>query len=573
MTPETVGRYHIQSEIGKGGMATVYQAYDPRFNREVALKLLPSQFLHDPQFRERFQREAQAIARLEHTAIVPVYDYGEDNEQPYLVMRYMAGGSLTDWLQRGPLPLPTAVNIVNRLTSALNEAHQQGLIHRDLKPSNVLLDHRGDAFLSDFGIVKISENSAGITGSAILGTPAYMSPEQIHGDQTLDGRSDIYALGVLLFEMLSGEKPYDADTPAKVMMAHALKPIPDIQRINQELPPGCQTIVEKAMAKERDERYRSGQQLAHDLNLLLTPLRPSAAAIDERTNRTQTRLGNPGSGQRRRLYLIAALVIITLIFFFGWRWYSTAQETAAVHTPTAEVMLDANPTATETATVTATIPTSPTPTLTVTPAPTGSGTAVLPLPAATQQFTTISMKAASFLATPETNLGLTPGIHRLADIPFEVGWKVSTQCERHAEEYQTAVDINVSIDNPHYLYLLIQAGQALRQDEGKAMGEIQLVFADGRVLIEPLVIGYNIRDWRRNLPDLYINTLTAFDAQEAWEGSTAEGIDGRIDLLTLTIPEPLQSQTLQNIQLVDTSVDTIGSLDPCIHVMAMTVEN
>jgi serine/threonine-protein kinase len=207
LAPEKIGRYEIKNELGRGGMATVYHAHDPHFKRDVALKVLPREFLHDPTFRARFEREAQTIAQLEHPAIVPVYDFGEETGQPYIVMRYMSGGSLADRLRRESLATSEAARIVTRLAPALDEAHSQGIVHRDLKPANILFDQRGDPYISDFGIAKLSQDSATFTGSAIVGTPAYMSPEQARGEKDLDGRSDIYALGVILFEMLTGKRP------------------------------------------------------------------------------------------------------------------------------------------------------------------------------------------------------------------------------------------------------------------------------------------------------------------------------------------------------------------------------
>ncbi|MDW8327943.1 MAG: serine/threonine-protein kinase, partial [Anaerolineales bacterium] len=193
MFPERIGRYKIKGELGRGGMATVFHGFDTRFKLEVAIKVLPREFLHDPAFHARFEREAQTIAALEHPAIVPVYDFGEEDGQPYIVMRLMTGGTLNDRLRRGPLTLAEAARIVNALAPALDEAHARGIIHRDLKPGNILFDRRGDPYISDFGIAKLSDSSAAFTGSGVLGTPAYMSPEQARGERDVDGRSDIYS--------------------------------------------------------------------------------------------------------------------------------------------------------------------------------------------------------------------------------------------------------------------------------------------------------------------------------------------------------------------------------------------
>ncbi len=257
------GRYEIKSEIGRGGMATVYYAYDPNFEREVAIKVLPPEFLHDPQFRVRFEREAKMVALIEHPAIVPVYDFGEESGQPFIVMRYMSGGSLADKLKNGPLPIPQVTQLLSVLAPALDAAHAKGIIHRDLKPGNILFDQYDNPYLSDFGIARLTNAAnATLTGAVIVGTPAYMSPEQIQGDKALDGRSDIYALGVILFQMLTGVMPYQADTPAKMMMAHLLEPIPPIHTANQSLPPAMDVVVDQAMAKDPTQRFQSASEMA-----------------------------------------------------------------------------------------------------------------------------------------------------------------------------------------------------------------------------------------------------------------------------------------------------------------------
>ncbi len=261
-------RYLIISEVGRGGMATVYRAYDPRFKREVALKVLPAVLLEEPGFRERFEREAQVIASLEHSAIVPVYDFGEAHGRPYLVMRLMTGGSLADRLENGPLTLDEIVRILQRLAPALDAAHQHGIIHRDLKPANILFDQYNDPHLADFGIVKLADRdttqSLTITGST-MGTPAYMSPEQVQGGK-LDGRSDVYSLGIVLFEMLAGKRPYEATTPLALAFKHVLEPIPPLPR--SDLPSEYQAVVNKALAKSPDQRYATASALAADVQTL-----------------------------------------------------------------------------------------------------------------------------------------------------------------------------------------------------------------------------------------------------------------------------------------------------------------
>ena len=259
---EKIGRYNVIAELGRGGMATVFHAYDPRFERDAAIKVLPRALQHDPQFRTRFEREAKTIALLEHASIVPVYDFGEDDEEPYIVMRLMTGSSLSEKLENGPLDVEEALKIVHRLGGALDIAHIKGVIHRDLKPGNILFDQYGSAFLADFGIARITMADEGMTGSAIIGTPAFMCPEQIQGEKTIDGRSDIYGLGIILYYMLTKEMPFQAETPAKVMMIHILDPAPDIHTARSDLPAGVSAVINKALAKDPDERYANGQELS-----------------------------------------------------------------------------------------------------------------------------------------------------------------------------------------------------------------------------------------------------------------------------------------------------------------------
>jgi serine/threonine-protein kinase len=263
MTTQKIGRYEIQEELGRGGMATVFKAYDPHFERTVAVKVLPREFLHEPEFRARFVREAKTVAALEHPAIVPVYDYGEDDGQPFLVMRLMPGGSLAERIQEGPISTEETATILKRIGSALDQAHRQGVIHRDLKPSNILFDQFGEAYLADFGIVHVSSSTAALTASgSLVGTPAYMSPEQVYGDKALDGRSDIYALGVILFQMLTGGVPFSADTPARMMMKHVMDPVPAIHEKRPDLPSDYDKVITKAMAKDREARFPTATELS-----------------------------------------------------------------------------------------------------------------------------------------------------------------------------------------------------------------------------------------------------------------------------------------------------------------------
>ncbi|PKN91356.1 MAG: hypothetical protein CVU44_19780 [Chloroflexi bacterium HGW-Chloroflexi-6] len=276
-----IGRYQIKKELGRGGMATVYKAFDPMFDRDVAIKVLPRELLHNSQFQKRFAREAKTIAKLEHAVIVPVYDVGEDNEQPYFVMRIMSGGSLADRIASGPMSLNETAAILERIASGLDHAHKKGVIHRDLKPGNILFDETGDPFLSDFGIAKIANlaQQTHLTGSGgIIGTAAYMSPEQAQGEE-IDYRSDIYALGVILYEMLSGKLPFDSSTPMGVAVKHITEPVPRILEIKPDLPPAIETVIEKALAKNPESRYPSAASFASAFSAALRGESPDLSAV------------------------------------------------------------------------------------------------------------------------------------------------------------------------------------------------------------------------------------------------------------------------------------------------------
>jgi tRNA A-37 threonylcarbamoyl transferase component Bud32 len=269
MADENFGRYEIKGQLGRGGMAAVYYAYDPRFQRDVVIKVLPRELMADEKFRSRFMREAQVSATLNHPAIVPVYDVGEEGGQPFLVMRFMPGGSLEDRIRRGPLSLTEVSRIVSRIAPALDEAHAKGLIHRDIKPSNILFDQRDDAFISDLGIVGLQELASNITGSGPVGTPFYMAPE-LSMPGGLSHLIDIYALGVTLFQMLTGELPFDAPTPMGVIMAHATRPIPNVKEKQPYLPESIQHVIEKALAKEPYQRYQTAGTMAADLEAVVS---------------------------------------------------------------------------------------------------------------------------------------------------------------------------------------------------------------------------------------------------------------------------------------------------------------
>ncbi len=255
---ENVGPYRITEQLGQGGMATVYKAYHASLDRYVALKVLHPAFNEDKTFEMRFQREARVVAKLEHPNIVPVYDYAEHEHRPYLVMKFIEGETLKARIQRGPLSSDEIRQVVDSVGSALSYAHKQGILHRDIKPSNVLIATDGVMYLADFGLARIAQaGESTLSSDSIMGTPQYISPEQAMGKKDLDEGTDLYSFGVMLYEMVVGQVPFNADTPFSIIHDHIYSPLPMPRAINPKVPEPVERVLLKALAKERADRYPS----------------------------------------------------------------------------------------------------------------------------------------------------------------------------------------------------------------------------------------------------------------------------------------------------------------------------
>lgn len=268
LSGQSFGRYHITERLGEGGMALVYKAYDTRLERDVALKVIRTEKAADELFLKRFEREARALAQLSHPNIVHINDYGEQDGAPYLVMDYMPGGTLKDLIQ-GPMEYRQAARLLLPVARALHYAHSKNILHRDVKPGNILITESGEPMLTDFGIARIleSDETADLTSTGMgVGTPSYMAPEQT--GRSFDHRVDVYALGVVFYEMVTGRTPYRADTPLATLMMHASDPLPDPKKFVSNLPQQAVRVLVKALQKKPDDRYSSMGEFAAALEKL-----------------------------------------------------------------------------------------------------------------------------------------------------------------------------------------------------------------------------------------------------------------------------------------------------------------
>ena len=343
-----LGPFVIVELLGKGGMAAVFHAYETELDRDVALKVLPPEFLHDESFARRFEREAKLVAKLEHPDIVPIYASGIEAGIPWMSMRLMAGGSLDTVLKTQSLSVARIVEVLQGVAEALDHAHAAGVIHRDIKPSNIMLDDASHVCVGDFGLAKVAEQSLVHTQTAMAGTPHYMAPEQALGG-VVDHRSDIYSLGIVAYEMLTGHVPFVADSPIAVLMKHVNQtiPIPSDQGANGPL----WRVIERCVAKEPDERWRSASAFAAAMReaaktappgsqLVLVEPKSSGSASSKtlRTDHGDIAPRRPGPLSRRAL-VWASAVVVSLATAAGVTLYRGDQSVTVVP-PEAPASLD-----------------------------------------------------------------------------------------------------------------------------------------------------------------------------------------------------------------------------------------
>lgn len=308
-----VGNYRIVGEISRGGMGVVYKAEQSSPHRFVALKVIRSDRKVTPEVEDRFRAEAEAAASLDHPNIVPVFETGEDQGQHYLAMAYVPGGSLADAIRHTPMPGEVAARHCKKISSAIHYAHRTGILHRDLKPSNVLIDQHGEPRVTDFGLAKRIEAARELTVTgAILGTPSYMPPEQARGEkQRVDERSDVYSLGALLFALLTGRPPFQAEGPAATLLQVIESEAPRPRKLNSDIDPALETICLKCIEKEPADRYASMQDVGDELEKYLQGLPIAARSVANWTRFARRITRDPALG------LLAAMMAITVVLGAG----------------------------------------------------------------------------------------------------------------------------------------------------------------------------------------------------------------------------------------------------------------
>jgi tRNA A-37 threonylcarbamoyl transferase component Bud32 len=495
---QSIGSCEITGLLGQGGMATVYRARQASMGRDVAIKIVPNSTDESKMTLQRFEREVQLIAQLQHPRILPVYNFGQTEGFTYLVMRLVETGTLADRLKKGPLDIDETVHILDQLAGALDYAHEHGIVHRDLKPANVFLDETDNVYLADFGLAKLLERvDTQLTATGyVLGTPAYMSPEQIT-DSPIDRRVDVYALGLILFEMLTGQQVFSGSTPASVIFKHVSEPPPLPSSLASHLTPQIDAVVVKALAKSPDDRYQTAGELAAifeavvysesqapSASVTFTDIIPGPPALESIAQPAPS-VKKTTSANRKWLIggglavgVVAALATILVLVFAGMFLARNLFPDAAAAQPTTPAQLAATTSPTETAVLRATATAEepvPRPTSTAVAA---TETLVPPSLTPTEPPTTVPTPTPQATPTPAP---VGPAAQRMGRVRF-----VTTQARLDTVSVELA-GIDVPPTGKHYEgWLISDAGNAISiggfAPDGNGSVEFRYTDPEGRNL-------------------------------------------------------------------------------------------
>jgi len=334
LSGKTLGQYQIIKPIAQGGMARIYLGYQPSIKREVAVKVLSTTLQDNKNFMSMFTREVDLIAHLQHPQIVPIYDFGEQDNVAYIVMSYIRGGTLDNLIKKSPNGMPDkeTVRLMELIADGLDFAHSKGIIHRDLKPSNILMDENMHPYIADFGLAKPKEGKEELTNTMMAGTASYMAPEiAIHGKSA--GRADIYALGVILYKMLTCDLPFKGDTAYNIISAHINDPIPNINDLRPDLPVSVQQIIEKSLAKNPEDRYETAGEMVGELKIAI------ASTLPTEKHERQTAIPKRSIQYKFRHWSVpvVVLLIISALLVYGVLYYQKPEQTNLAINPTEHI--------------------------------------------------------------------------------------------------------------------------------------------------------------------------------------------------------------------------------------------
>jgi serine/threonine-protein kinase len=617
-------KYRIEGTLGRGGFGYVYRAREHVTGELVAIKELVPSFVDNPEMVQRFIQEARATLHLTHPHIARSYGIFQDGGTYYLAMEYLPGGSLADRLRRGALQPPEAVRIATDLCTALAYAHEKGVIHNDIKPANVLFDEDGEVRLADFGIAHVSEQmmtrQVYTAAGTAMGTMQYMAPEQLEGVRD-DPRVDVYAVGALLYEALAG-RPYlsfdTENTPAaqvrNVQRIQSESPLP-LRDVNPGVPDGLARTVERALRKSPDERFASARAMREALQRQAAPSAPVASSPPPTPPGRV--MGGEGDGAApwvpdwvTRLpawsWIVGAVAVLA-IFAVGLililapteETPATAQPTpgptdaAALAPTTAAPATEApgEPTSTLEPTWTATM--EPTSTATSTPAATPTKEeSPTETPSATSRPTETPVSSPTSTASPElvlayqtiplgtvangsasTDFESPPtGSVTFGGIPFQISDRIfkSQAAPAPSNGYPTRALLSTDVYRASGVHLLLTTGNGFNAFSGRVVGRVLATCDGSQFLVTDLQLGRDVREWHgaENV------VSTASRARQVWRGPIAgfPDLEGHIDMLSLDLPEACQRGTLTALEVVDSSAETVESLDPALNFTGATVE-